>query len=583
MKKSIKLFLLIAAIAAVFVFVGCGNNETTDAGGGTQGTGTTTQPTPTPAAQQDGGPLGSPSRDGLDANRRFVEPRTITVGLWDRTHERVPEFDQSYWAQWVQREIREEHNIIVEWVPINRWSEDEVQSTLLSGGMAPDIGYTFNNPMVTTFANMGGMLNLYPLIQQYGDLLPNFHDLLSDTIYWNLNPDTLELWSITGRLSQDGRVNTFVREDWLNTLGIAEPTTMQEFEDMLIAFRDNADVLLGADANRMIPFMLGHDTGWGGSLIFESFIPHNITERDWYVHGFDDRRFMFADAAREGTRILNSWFHQGLVWQDFFLHPPGDPMGDDQKRLGYVGAFIANWDVPFRAADEIIVMMRENIGPEANFIVVTPFPNDAGQIVKPMPQPTDRFIFFPHTNTEPLASLLYLDWISRQEVRNFLQFGYEGVHHTVHPNGAIQVLGETDTHSWPDDQFMPSLRNFDITMTVNGIVMEDPAIVAATLAFGYPGIAPEAIMAARSAGLDHAWRARQVIIRDIAAEEGMGVPLREQRDMILHQMIASVSPADFDASWNAMYGQYLAMGGQAIIDERNQAWVERFGDVDTMP
>ena len=583
MKKSIKLFLLVAAVAAVFVFVGCGNNNANEPVAGTQQQGTQATPaTPTPP-QQDPAPTGGASRDNLDANRRFTEPVTITVGLWDRTHERIPDFSESYWTEWVQTQIREEHNIIVEWVTIPRWDEAEFQSTLLAGNMAPDIGYTFNNPMVSTFAGMGGILNQYPLLQQYGDLLPNLYGLLGGTLYWNLDPDTLELWSITGRLAQDGRLNTFVREDWLNTLNMSVPTTMQEFEDMLIAFRDNADLLLGADANRMIPFMLGHDVGWSGGLIFESFIPHNITEREWFVYGFDDRRFMLPDAAREGTRVLNSWYHQGLIWDDFFLHPAGDPMGDDQKRLGFVGAFIHNWDLPFRAADAIITDMRDNIGPEANFVVATPFRNDAGQVVKPMPNPTDRFIFFPNTNTEPLASLLYLDWISRQEVRDFLQFGIEGTHRHTHANGAIEVLGETDDHSWPDHQFIPSLRNFDLTMTVNGIVMDDPNLVAATLALGYPGIAPEQVMAARAAGMDHAWRARQVVIRQINAEEGMSVPLQEQRDMILHQMIVQVDPAAFDASWNAMYNVYLNMGAQLIIDERRQAWVERFGDVDTMP
>ena len=523
-------------------------------------------------------------RHGLDENLRFIEPVTISVGLWDRGHERVPDFDQSYWAQWVQAQILEDHNIIVEWVTIPRWDEGDVQSMLLAGGQAPDIGYTFSNPMVTSFADMGGIMDLMPLLEEYGDWLPHMYELITpDNIYWNLNPQTNELWTITGRLIQDGRTLTFIREDWLNTLGLPIPTTLAEFESTLEAFRDNQDTIMPDRTRSLIPFMLGHDVGWGGSLIFDSFIPNDISERDFFVHGFDDRRFHFEDAVREGTRVLNRWFNNDLLWNDFILHPPGDPMGDDLTRLGYVGSAIWNWDNPFRAADEIITTMQENIGPEANFIAITPFLNDAGIVRNLMPNPTDRFIFFPHTNANPVASMLYLDWISRPDVVRFLQFGIEGVHHEVLPNGAILTLGETDDHIWPDNQFIPSLRNFDITMTVNGIFLPSDELTAATLALGYPGIAPEAIMAARAAGLDHAYRFRQVQHRTIEAQEGMSGPLADQRDVMWHQVIAATSIEDFDTVWNNLYSNYMALGAAAIIAEREQAWVEEFGDVADRP
>ncbi|MCL1988489.1 MAG: hypothetical protein FWG64_11060 [Firmicutes bacterium] len=522
-------------------------------------------------------------RDRLDANRRFTEPAHISVALWDRSHERIPNFAESYWAEWVQAQILEDHNIVVEWVPVPRWDEPEFQSTLLTAGMAPDIGYTFNNGMVTTFAGMGGMINLYPLLQEYGDLLPNMYSLLGDNIYWNFDPTTDELWSITGRLMQDGRVLTFIREDWLNTLGIAPPTNFDQFETALRAFRDNADVLLGDNAANMIPFRLDHDTGWSLQTLIESFIPSNISEREWFVNGFDDRRFHHRDAVFEATRIVNGWFDEGLIWRDFVLHPPGDPMGDDQVRLGNVGSFVVNWDLPFRAADALITEMRTNVGPEANFIPINPFLNDQGNVQMFFPNPTDRFIFFPTTNADPLASLIYLDWISRLDVIEHLAFGIEGVHRLTHDNGAIEVLGETETHSWPDNQFIPSLRNFDIAITINGVNLGDPYLDAATLALGYPGIEASAIMEARAAGLDNAVWFRQVQTRVIDSQEGMSTPLNSQRDVIFHTVIANTSPADFEVTFNAMFQNYLAMGAQAILDERDQAWVEEFGDVDRMP
>jgi len=573
---------LTATLIALFALSACGADDPAEPATG-QGAQAPVTGDPATTSTLSSNPL--LSQHGLDDNLRFVEPRTISVAMWNRSHERIPNFSESYWAEWIEAQMLEEHNIIVEWIQVPRWEDAEYMSALLAGGMAPDISYTFNNPMVDTFAAMGGVMNLSPLLADYRDLLlPNLYDLLTETnVYWNVDPETNNLFSLTGRLITDGRINTFVREDWLDTLNIAPPTTLEQFEDMLVAFRDNADTLLGAaDANRMIPFLLGHDVSWTGDPILTSFIPHNITEREWFVYGFDDRRFT-QPGIKEGVRVLNRWFDMDLLWNDFFLHPAGDPITDDQKKLGFVGAFSHNWDYPFRASESIIVDMRDNVGEHANFMVVTPFQNDAGVVRKQMPNPTDRFIFFPTTNTEPIASLIYLDWISRADVREFLQFGHEGVHRRTHPNGAIEVLGETETHSWPDHQFIPSLRNFDILITVNGIDLGDDYITAATLALGYPGIAPEQVMAARAAGMDNAWVARRVVHPPIIAEEGLATPLQDQRDVILHQVIAATSPADFDATWDTMMASYMNMGAQAIINERNQFWLNTFGDVDSMP
>lgn len=567
MKKN-KLFMLVAMFATLVLFLSACNGD-----GG--------------ASQEPQAPADSTSpyaEFGLDENMRFYNQRTISVSIWDRGHDRMPILAESYWADWIAAEILAAHNIVIEWETVPRWNEQDFYSTALPAQTAPDVGYTFSTSLVDSFAEMGGIHDLTPLLARYGALLPNMYNLLGeDLVYWNLNPVTDELWSITGRLFQDGRVLTFIREDWLDILDLPIPTTLAEFEETLLAFRDNAADLV-ANSSDIIPFFVTDDVGWDASLIFESFIPSDVTDREWFVYGFSDRRFFHEDAIRQGTQVLNRWFNEDLMWNDFVIAEPS--VVHDHIRAGNVGSFIANWDMPFRAGDGWITGMRENVGDDANFIPIAPFVNDAGEPRKIMPNPTDRFIFFPATNDEVLASLLYLDFMSRPEVLDVLQFGIEGVHHYVAPDGAIIALAEDEENDpWPDNQMVPSVRNFDLALMLNGVhfFASDIARAEATLAAGYPGIEPAAVLAARNLGLSNAYWFRNVQHRVIVAQEGMSTPLREEMDVCLHQLIAATSPADFEASFNACYQDWLDLGARAIIAEREAAWIEAFGDVDTRP
>ncbi|MER2139534.1 MAG: hypothetical protein ABS965_05370, partial [Succiniclasticum sp.] len=64
-------------------------------------------------------------------------------------------------------------------------------------------------------------------------------------------------------LADNARINTFIRKDWLDKLGLALPTNEDEFYNCLVAFRDNAELLLGEDADKMVPFHFpeGRDRG----------------------------------------------------------------------------------------------------------------------------------------------------------------------------------------------------------------------------------------------------------------------------------------------------------------------------------
>lgn len=505
--------------------------------------------------------------------RRFGRTRSITVEVYDRGNPGGSPPEDNAFTDFIKEGMLRDHNVRVTFVPIPRWTEVEVINARLAAGDAPDVAVTYSYPTIQTYANMGGVIDLAPYLEKYKDVLPNLWELLGDTnIYWNRDPNTGRVWAIEALLFQNKRINTFVREDWLKKLGLPEPRTLEEFENMLRAFRDNAELLLGPEmAHEMIPFSISQDVGWRADHLLMSFVPESLTDKEMFIYGFDDRHFLFP-GYKEGVRKLNQWYHEGLIWPDFALYPPGDPTEDNNMKKGVVGAFIHNWDYPYRnGEDSIHVGLQRLVGPEAAFIAVEPFPNDAGIYRKFLSAPIDRKVFFPITNREPLASLLYLDWISKLENRRHLQIGWEGINHQVLPDGAVQLLQATGRY------IMNSPQNIDYTLTINGLDLGDPEITAKSIALNYPGVDARYIERAYRITDNEARYGKNFQVGEIKAEEGMQTVLTQKRDNLLARAIVA-PPDQFDRVWDEGFADYLRSGGQAIINERLQKYEAIYGE-----
>ncbi len=508
---------------------------------------------------------------------KFVKTRQITVEVYDRANDGGSKPEDNYYTNYIKEGMLRDHNIEVTFVPVPRWTEVEQLNNLLAADNAPDICVTYDYPTIQTYSDMGGVTDISSLVEDNKDLLPNLWELLGETnIYWDKDPDTGSIWALEAKLLVNNRINTFVREDWLKKLNLAEPATLEEFEAMLVAFRDNASTLLGADADKMVPFSISYDVGWRADDLISSYLPNAITDKDYYINGFDDRKLLMP-GTKDGIRTLNKWYNEGLVWKDFALYPAGDTTEDNMLKAGYVGAFIHNWDYPYRNGDDSIQSnLQRLIAPDAGFIAISSFKNDAGLYKKYLAGPIDRKIFFPATNDEPVASLMYLDWISKPENRQFLQIGDEGVTHETQADGSVKMMVVTG------EKIMNSVNNIDYTITCNGLDLGDQDKTIKSIALGYAGIDTRYIEKAYVAAQTDARVGKNVNVGKIEAEQGMGTSLTDKRNTFLDQAV--VAAADqFDQVFDAGLNDYLNSGGQAIIDERKAAWEKYFGDSTSLP
>jgi putative aldouronate transport system substrate-binding protein len=510
-------------------------------------------------------------------NGKFKETKKIVVEIYDRGNDGGSDPENNMYTEYIKKGMLEDHNVEVTFKKVPRWTEVDEINNLLAAGTAPDVCVTYSYPTIQSYANMGGVIDLAPYVETYKSELPNLWDWLGDTnINWDKDPKTGTLWCVEAKLAVSNRVLTFVRQDWLDKLGMKAPTTKAEFEDMLVAFKDNAETLLGADASKMVPYSVSYDVGWRAATLIESFLDPNMSDKEYYINGFDDRK-LTQNGTKEGVRLLNKWYNMGLMWNDFAQYGSGDTTEDDMMKAGFVGAFTHNWDYPYRNGDDSInANLQRNVGADAKFVAIDCFEDKNGTYTKFVSGPIDRKVFFSATNKEPLASLLYLDWISDPEHIQYLQIGEEGVTHEVQSDGAIKVITATG------DAIMNSGMNIDYTITVNGLKLTSDELTNKSRALNYPGIPAEDVLNSHKLANTDLRIGKNVNVGAIEAEEGIGDTLSQKRDIAYDKAVVA-STSDFDKVWDEEIKNYLSAGGQAIIDERTAKWKEFFGDSDMLP
>ncbi len=510
---------------------------------------------------------------------KFTETRHITVEVFERTNPDSTDPTTTAFAAYLKDGMLENYNVDVEFIAVTRFPEDERIPELLAAGEAPDVSYTYNAGAIQTQAAMidangnPGIINLAPYLAEYKDYLGDVIALLGDEsyLYYRQDPASGSVFWLEAAKPDLARVGTFIRKDWLEKLNLAVPTTEEEFYNCLVAFRDNAETLLGADADKMVPYSTSTDIGWRNDLLAISKVAEDITDETLFVYGYDDRHLLYP-GWKEGIRVLNKWYNEGLVWKSFPEHTDAADE-DNMIKSGFVGAFSHNWDYPFRNGnDSIANTLKNTVGEGAEFIPVDCFQNNAGITRKFVGAPvgSDRKVFLPSTNDEILASLLYINFICKPETVQFLQLGKEGVNYEILEDGSLQALqAEGEYH-------FNAGNNIDYTMMLNGVHLGDPALSAAATRASYVGIAPEMVQEANDLAIKNYRIAKNYNVGTIEAEQNVGDSLKAKRDELLTKAVTA-SVEEFDSVWDQYMEEYLSIGGQDIIDERIEKLQQYYG------
>lgn len=225
------------------------------------------------------------------------------------------------------QDLYEATNVNVEFISL---PADDTMNTLNAMFMSNQEGDAILSHFIkdADYAQMTANGLLQPLNEYINnvDLMPNFNERVlgesAATLGTITSPDgnIYSLPSYTPDLGGLLESPLYINKVWLDNLGLPVPTTMEELETVLIAFRDND--CNGNGVEDEIPLLLQQGNSYSH---FEAFMGlYGIATKDGtnenYVY-LEDGTVVFAptsQAYKDCIIQLNDWYEKELIWQEAF-------------------------------------------------------------------------------------------------------------------------------------------------------------------------------------------------------------------------------------------------------------------------
>lgn len=392
MRKSKFLKSTAAVALAAAMLAGCG--------GGSSSTTSTT------AAANAGGETAAPAAAGEEKG----EEVTIKVMVWDRGNAAPgTTAENNTLTDWIKTNVKEKYNINVEYVSVPRSSSDDKVNIMMAGGNAPDIIFTYSQNLFNNFAQNGGLADLTAAYEAYGVNLKQYQgEIQSMGIF-----DGKQYGILKQRGLEMPRHLGYIRQDWLDALGMEVPKTKEELGAYLTAVKEQNP----GGVDKVIPWAMSGraDTEKG----YLSFIGSYVTfadDKDAYV--YNEAYTAVAPGAVDGIRQLNEWYNAGLISQDFATDTTED-IYKAQVSAGNVGFFVddtggTSWD--------LCSVLYNAVGGTA-FVPVQCFDLPDGSYRSVFEPRYGMYIMVPKTSEDKVdACVKYLDWMSDPEVAENISY-----------------------------------------------------------------------------------------------------------------------------------------------------------------
>lgn len=234
-------------------------------------------------------------------------------------------------------EYEKRTNVHVDWTAISMMSASEDYQLLIAAGDWPDL--MFNYGGYVSNASYEGAVDdeiLLDLTDIIVDYCPNYNYMLTNNKDIRLGASTSKGY-IPEFIGLDVGVDIYnadyIRQDWLDALGLDLPETYDQLHDVLVQFRDEYDCTCpmwipdnGVDDKLMLGF--GVTNGW--------YLDESGEE---LIYGF------VQEGYRDYLKLMRDWYNEGLFSVEFMaMNNDFDATPSDLINNGKCGVFFQKFD-----------------------------------------------------------------------------------------------------------------------------------------------------------------------------------------------------------------------------------------------
>lgn len=310
--------------------------------------------------------------------------------------------------------LEERTGYSVEYETLSQDKPYDKLNLLLAGGESYDVVSMGNNKNVyAKYAANGALNDLEPLLKEYGK---NLLTKISQQSYDILKVNDKN-YGIPNTASATVQAGILIRMDWLDKLELDMPTTVEEFTNVLRAFKEK-DPAVNQEKN--VPFVLTSDN---------TYIPNLQGAFGLATDWQDIKGELVSNVTRpefvEYLQYVRSIYKEGLIDREFAVYKAVN--AKEKFTSGQAGAIVLGWfDI------QSTVSALRKIDPNAQCAYIPVLSNSDGRAgIGVSGGGVDKIIFIPKSSQNPEHAVKWLDAKLEDETFKLFTIGEEGVHYEI--------------------------------------------------------------------------------------------------------------------------------------------------------
>ncbi|KHL97024.1 hypothetical protein QW71_03680 [Paenibacillus sp. IHB B 3415] len=333
---------LLAVVMAVSVFAtACNSNNNGNSNNG-KATGTNTENS------------GNKTDDNASIQFPLKEKTTLKV-----VARRAPLAPSDYNEMTMAKKLEEVSNVHIDWNTIVETDYNEKKNLLIASGDLPEMffGASFTDTELMKYGKDGTIIPLNDLIDKHMPNLKALFDKRPDIKAEVTAPDgniyALPAGEELGTGQEEIGANPdflYINEDWLKKLGLSMPTTLQEYHDVLVAFKTKDPNGNGKADEIPLSFVNAFWTGDIGYLFGAFGVPDKTYQpgNNAYAEhlNVDNGKVSYAaiqDGFKDAVNEISKWVEEGLVDQESFTQEYTQYYAKGKTEQETLGSFLW-WD-----------------------------------------------------------------------------------------------------------------------------------------------------------------------------------------------------------------------------------------------